>query len=78
MFVGNVRNDYSQKRLAAIDHTFDQFQTDGKVSLSTLIGSLKIDQHPHVRSLSKKPERAQFDVEEGLKYWSGDGVSLTQ
>lgn len=78
MFVANVRNDITQKRLAAIDHTFEQFQQNGKVSISTLVASIKINEHPHVRSLSKTAERARVDVEEGLKYWSRDGTYLTQ
>lgn len=63
MFVGNVRNDITQKRLAAIDHTFDQFQQNAKAPLSALIASLRIEKHPHVRSLSKNGDRAKFDVE---------------
>jgi hypothetical protein len=53
----------TQKRLAAIDHTFAQFEKKGKVLLEDLLGSLVIEKHPHVRSLSKKAERARLDVE---------------
>lgn len=63
MFISNVRNDITQKRLATIDHTFDQFQHNGKVDLSALIGSLKIERHPHVRSMSKNGDRAKVDIE---------------
>lgn len=63
MFVGNVRNDITQKRLATIDHTFDQFQHNGKAPLSTLIASLRIEKHPHVRSSSKNADRARVDIE---------------
>jgi hypothetical protein len=30
-----------------------------------------------VRSLTKKAEKAQKDIEDGLRYWSRDGTSLT-
>lgn len=77
LFISSVRNDLSQKRLAAIDHTFCQFEQDGRASLELLFKSVSAERHPHVRSMSKKGEKAQFDIEEGLKYWSADGTCLT-
>lgn len=76
-FIDNVRNDITEKRLAAIDHTFLQFDQDGRVAISSLLSSLRSDKHPHVRSLSKKAEKAERDIEDGLSYWSKDGKTLT-
>lgn len=53
LFLANVRNDLTQKRLAAIDHTFAQFDREGRAALSDLLASIAIDRHPHVRSMSK-------------------------
>lgn len=35
------------------------------------------NKHPHVRSLSKKADKARQDIEEGFRYWSEDGSNLT-
>lgn len=67
----------TQKRFAAIDHTFEQFQQDGAVAIGTLLANLRADKHPHVRSLTKKAEKSQKDLEDGLRYWSNDGSHLT-
>lgn len=67
----------TQKRYAAIDHTFEQFHQNGVVCMKTLLANLKADKHPHVRSLSKKAEKSQLDLQEGLKYWSSDKANLT-
>ena len=66
----------TQKRLAAIDHTFCQFEQNGKICLDKLLKAVCIDKHPHVRSMSKTAEKAKLDIEAGLKYWSKDNASL--
>ena len=76
--IHHIRNDLTQKRLAAIDHTFDQFAQEGKVSISILLAHLDTKKHPHVRSLSKTAEKSRADIENGLSYWTGDGQHLTQ
>jgi Ca2+-binding EF-hand superfamily protein len=77
-FVDNVRNDITEKRLATIDFTFLQFQQNGRVAISALLSSLRSDKHPHVRSLMKKAEKVQRDIEDGLNYWSHDGKTFTR
>ena len=78
LFVAHLRNDITQKRLAAIDHTFAELSGYSETaSLSAILNCLAIKQHPHVRSYSKQPERARKDIEEGLRYWSQDGEHLT-
>jgi hypothetical protein len=63
--------------LAVIDHTFEQFQQNSYVSIATLLANLKLNKHPHVRSLSKKGDKSQKDFEQGFRYWSNDGSNLT-
>lgn len=53
-FIDNVRNDITQKRLATIDHTFEQIQQSGRISINNALSILRTDKHPHVRSLTKK------------------------
>ena len=77
MFLASIRNDITQKRLAAIDHTFSQFEKNGNLCLSTLLNNLCFDKHPHVRSLSKTKDKAKLDFESALKYWSKDNASLS-
>lgn len=76
-FVNDVRHDLTQKRLAAIDHTFEAFAENDRLSIAKLLIHLTIDSHPHVRSLSKTPEKARKDLEEGLRYFSRDGAHLS-
>jgi hypothetical protein len=38
---------------------------------------LVANKHPHVRSLSKKEEKARQDIEDGFRYWSEDASNLT-
>ncbi|CAM6001506.1 unnamed protein product [Sphagnum balticum] len=72
-FITALRQDITQKRLATIDHAFDQLSVDGKVAVATLLARLNPLRHPHVRSLTKSPEKVAAEMETAVRGRSQDG-----
>ena len=56
-FIQNIRQDISQKRLATIDHCWDEPSNGEIVSIDDLLTRFDEKRHPHSRCLVKNPEK---------------------
>ena len=58
-FLENVRHDISSKRVATIDHCFEELSENGVVCLKKLLSCFDAKNHPHSRCMVKEPEKIQ-------------------
>lgn len=53
-FIEFIRKDITEKRIAAIQHAFEQLSWDGEtVGLQELINDFRPEMHPHHRTRTK-------------------------
>jgi len=52
-FIQNVRKDLSEKRMATVDHAFEQLNSGGKINIEGLLSRFQPSRHPQVRCLNK-------------------------
>ena len=77
-FIQFIRKDISEKRLATIQHAFEQLSEGGQVSLSTVLNAFRPDKHPHHRTRTKEGELLFKEFEEAIVRRSSNGTSLTE
>lgn len=77
-FVGALRKDFNEKRVAAVKYAYGMLDTymKGNISLNDLIPRYNAHAHPRVKLREKKVETIQQEFEEGLRYRTqGDTVT---
>lgn len=72
-----MRNDISQKRLAAIDHCWEELCEGDVVSIEQLLKQFDSNNHPHNRCMIKAPEKILYEFETAIRRRSADGRHLT-
>ena len=77
-FLENVRRDINPKRMATIDHCWDELSDGNVIVLSDLLAIFCPDKHPHTRCKIKKPEEVEKDFIESISKRSSDGKHLTE
>lgn len=73
-----MRNDISEKRLATIDHVFEELSSNGVIKIGDLFARFDGNNHPHHRSLSRDGALIKQDFENAILRRSADGQHLTE
>lgn len=56
-FLENIRHDISQKRLATIDHCFEELSENGIINIDSLLSKFDGQNHPQSRCMMKEPAK---------------------
>lgn len=73
-----IRKDVSEKRLAAIQHAFEQLSENGAISLQALLGNFVREMHPHHRTRTKEGEQVYKEFEAAVARRAGEKGYFTE
>lgn len=76
-FIQNVRQDISEKRLATIDHIWEELSNGEIINIDELLSKFDANKHPHCRCMVKSPEKILHEFEGAIRKRSADGRNLT-
>lgn len=60
-FLQNIRHDVSEKRIATIDHVFQELSTNGVIEIKDLFARFDANNHPHCRCMTRPADKIRTD-----------------
>lgn len=73
-FIDSLRQDFNEKRLAAVKYAYSVVSSQGDMSVEWLESHFNAASHPRVRTRDKTADRVFVEFSNGLRSRAGTGV----